>query len=248
MSSDFDAIDGAGSAGANGQGSVGGVDLNKLLGGVENDQVGPPQVGMKPITRCDYYVVEKTDGTGRTQPFEGGAVVGNFQFKVIEGPEGMVGRLIQDDFNLVPRTTKRSGKGPEAYNVPLTAEEQTKANAATRAAYARLISVLGFGVALPAALTEEAVTTWAQQGQGAQVILTAYSETKKERDYTRIVWASLRKPTDQAFDSKDQPIPNLTALEQARVELKKIAEKAAKGSGRGRTAAARATQSAGDFA
>jgi len=241
--SGFDDLDKVAGASAVDEGL--GFDWASEVEGVTGE--GETTVGAPPIPRSDFYIGNVASVDARMQPesFDKPEIEGKVTFKVDEGVEGTVGRLITGTIVMAPRRTKAVREGDKWVQVPMTEAEQKKENERFAHMLNRVGRVMGLGTSRPAARSVEAVKAWLAPAAGKQVVFTAWS--RKKDGFSEVLFDNIRAFADPAPNPKKpgEYLAGKSAVEQAREEL---AAAASKGGRRGTQAAGRTAASATDFA
>lgn len=182
------------------------------------------QVGRPPLPRSDYLIGTITVGDFR-EVFDDKIPAVRIGLTVQEGVEGSVGRTYYDDLFLGwGEMVRVNPKDKNSELRPATDEEIAKRRTATVATLKRFARTFGLNSFLPPTATDEGVRAWletviAMGDNGPRVIFSGYSDKK---GYTRIVWNSLRSPSDPGKDPKTKEVvPGKTALDIAREQIAK---------------------------
>ena len=180
------------------------------------------RVGRPPLPRSDYLVGSLITAEFR-EIFDDKIPAVRVGFTVTEGVTGSVDRTYYDDLFIGWGEATPVEKGSKELR-PATDEEIAKRRAMTIATLKRFARVLGLNSFLPPAPTAEGIATWLAtvlelKQNGPRVIFSGYTT---KQGYTRIVFDSLRSPSDPGKDPKTKEVvAGKTAIDIAREQIAK---------------------------
>lgn len=185
-------------------------------------QEAEEQIGRPELPRGDYHIGYLASAKFR-EVFDDKIPAVQVGFTVTEGVKGAVDRTYYDDLFLGWGEMSRvEPKNPKSELRPATDEEIAERRDAVIAKLKRFQRVFGLGSFLPKSATAEGVQDWLghlveAKTTGPKVIFTGFSV----KGYSRISFASLRRPDDAGKDPKTKEPNGKTALETAREVISK---------------------------
>ncbi len=199
------------------------------------------QLGQEPLPRFDRYVLKSEGGKGGVTQ-TAGAPVASCGIRVLEGPEGTVGRVFFADLYPKVNKLKTITEGGVKRQEPRTPEEYQKACDEQNMTLKKIARVFGFIKPFPVSFDADAMQDYAIQFGGENgdgvTFVGAISIRKATAEWDArnfLPWRSIALPTDPAKDKKGNVVVGKTALDDAREEIVKYDQKQAK-KGAGRTA------------